>query len=158
MADTYSRIGGSSPKAGGGTTDIVVTESFQRAPPTNAGTAKPANTNASVSVGGQLVNLTTNPQKAQILSGMRDVMRAQPSNIYPDKEATTAQVASSYLHMVGICTVPSKDATYSLLDDQSEKKACDVDETTVDNPNIFDKKAARDKEKSYPTAEDKFPS
>jgi len=116
----------------------------------------PTNRNRSqIGVAGQVVNVETDSDKAHILQGIQQFMTSQPSNNYPSSTATTAQNASYFLHLIGICTDP-RDATYSLLDDQSKKESCH--KVTIDNPNIFDEEAARNQKKDYPTGEDKFPS
>ena len=108
-----------------------------------------------VRVGGQQVDTKKDPQKAQILGGIQKFMVSQPTNNYPSNSDTTAQNASYFLRLIGVCT-DSRDATYSLLDDQSEKEPCH--EVIIDNPNIFDEESARNQKKDYPTGEDKFPS
>ncbi|MAG28072.1 hypothetical protein CMI47_21310 [Candidatus Pacearchaeota archaeon] len=108
-----------------------------------------------VRVGGQQVDTKKDPQKAQILGGIQKFMTSQPTNNYPSNSDTTAQNASYFLRLIGVCT-DSRDATYSLLDDQSEKEPCH--EVIIDNPNIFDEESARNQKKDYPTGEDKFPS
>jgi len=107
-------------------------------------------------IAGQSVNLTTEPNKAAILKGTEKFMRTQPTNNYAPKTATTAQVATQFLHLIGVCTDSSKGAAYSLLDDQSDKLKCN--ETSAENPNILDESTAKNQKKEYPTGEDKFPS
>ncbi len=109
-----------------------------------------------VFVADQLVNVTSEPKKAKVLSGIENEMKTQPTNNYPAQGSTSAQDAAYYMRLKGISIDSTRDATYSLLDDQSTTTSCH--ERVVDNPNIFDPTAAANQKKTYPTVEDKFPS
>jgi len=105
-------------------------------------------------IGGQVLDLSGDNEKAKILAGTQNFMKSQPTNNYGN--STVAENASYFLGLIGVSVDLSRGATYSLLDEQSTKMSCE--QQGASNPNMLDSLTAKNQKKDYPTGEDKFPS
>lgn len=96
------------------------------------------------------MDVKAEPEKAKILQGTYRLAKTQSSLSLGDKNNTTAQDARNFLHMLGICQNTSMDADFSLINVQTATEM-------LANPNIFDSTRERNRQKTFPSGEDKFP-